>query len=109
MPVPDVSGSDWFQWVMGGWAALSLGVAAHLYSRIEEVKDLGQDRNHNGLKEVWQAIDGLRKDMVEDRKIRAEERVLLASQVVTRAELRSEIDRVIHVLNRHQREGRNDA
>src|SRR5271170_6768935 len=83
----------WLQWLAGSWAAFTLGVFWHLYSRVEKAQ------NPQGIGDIWEAIDGLRKDMAQDRAVRAEERVSLAERVVTRSELREEIDRLIRTLD----------
>lgn len=94
-PASQLPTSDWIQWALGGWAAFSAGIIAHLYARIEEVKDMAQDKDQNGLREVWEAIDGLRKDMAEDRRDRSREQLALAEKVITRDEFHHGIQQII--------------
>lgn len=98
---PDVD--SWYQWVLGVWIAISTGVFAHIYGRIDKVRENADKDVTKGLEKLWFELSELRKSIESDRERAADSRAALAASIVTREEMERQITRLVETVDKQIR------
>lgn len=108
------SDASWLQWAIGTlfglFAAIYGGaiwtLAAQVNTVRDQVRQAEKDAQESAARagdKIWEAIDGMRKDMAADRALAATDRANIAATMVTRAELERQVDRVVTAFTLHGR------
>lgn len=87
-------------WSLGASFSFFAGVAVHLYMQIGKVRDRLEASTGMQLKEIRDAVSGLKAIIDSDRAILAEHRVKIAHEMVTRDELERQVERMIAEMDR---------
>lgn len=96
--VPEPNGV--LQWVVGVWMALSLGVFGHIYSRQEKMRSDLAASTESDMTRVWAALDNLRKEIADDRRLSSDDRARIAGSMVTRIELDRQVDKMLNEIEK---------
>ena len=108
----DVNGeASWLQWaissVLGFFALLYGGAIVKLYGSMENLRAKQELLSSNfreqfekGDKTLWDKVSELQKMMEEDRRQAEKDRREIVEKMVTRIELREQIDRIIELLRK---------
>ena len=91
--------SEILMWAIGIWITVSSGVIGHLYMSIGKVQEKVELSTANQLKEIWLAINQVKTAIDLDRQNTAENRVMIAKNMVTRDELDRQVERLISEIN----------
>lgn len=90
-------------WIMASFMAIAMAVFGHVYKQLSELRERVEHGNGAEIKEVWQALTDLRREITEDRRAANDSRVRLAENMVTREELDRQVGRLLGELDRHNR------
>lgn len=89
--------------VIGVWITVSVGIFGHLYNRMAEIREKMEDLITAKFDAINRSLEDNRREAQLERRAFEEARVRLVeglNGLVTRAELNSQIDRLIETLER---------